>query len=311
MFSIHPKEAVLKQYGLTDTDLQSQIQTYLQGTVVGSILEKEQLTDINLMFPENYKTPIENVKTLKISTPTGDFFPLTTFADFTTQQGISEIERENLQTMGVVTARLNQRDLGSVMKDIKTELAKINLPQSYQIEYGGSYAEQQQSFNELLMILILGGLLVFAVVLFMFRNLLLSVMVLLIGVLGVSGSALALYLTQTPLNVGSYTGIIMIIGIIGEASIFTIYLFLDDVQRMPYKEAIIHSISARLRPKLMTAISAIVALTPLALGIGTGAQMHQPLAIAVIGGFVIGLPLLLIVLPTLIYKFVKMNTNQK
>ncbi len=311
MFSIHPKEAVLKQYGLTDTDLQSQIQTYLQGTVVGTILEKEQLTDINLMFPENYKTPIENVKALKISTPSGDFFPLTTFADFTTQQGISEIERENLQTMGVVTARLNQRDLGSVMKDIKTELAKINLPQSYQIEYGGSYAEQQQSFNELLMILILGGLLVFAVVLFMFRNLLLSVMVLLIGVLGVSGSALALYLTQTPLNVGSYTGIIMIIGIIGEASIFTIYLFLDDVQRMQYKEAIIHSISARLRPKLMTAISAIVALTPLALGIGTGAQMHQPLAIAVIGGFVIGLPLLLIVLPTLIYKFVKINTNQE
>jgi multidrug efflux pump subunit AcrB len=103
----------------------------------------------------------------------------------------------------------------------------------------------------------------------------------------------------------------MIIGIIGEASIFTIYLFLDDVQRMQYKEAIIHSISARLRPKLMTAISAIVALTPLALGIGTGAQMHQPLAIAVIGGFVIGLPLLLIVLPTLIYKFVKINTNQE
>lgn len=311
MFSIHPKEAVLKQYSLTDTDLQSQIQTYLQGSVVGTILEKEQLTDINLMFPENYKTPIEKIKDLKISTPSGDFFPLTTFADYTIQQGISEIERENLQTMGVVTARLNQRDLGSVMKDIKTELAKINLPQSYQIEYGGSYAEQQQSFNELLMILILGGLLVFAVVLFMFRNLLLSVIVLLIGVLGVSGSALALYLTQTPLNVGSYTGIIMIIGIIGEASIFTIYLFLDDVKRMPYKEAIIHSISARLRPKLMTAISAIVALTPLALGIGTGAQMHQPLAIAVIGGFVIGLPLLLIVLPTLIYKFVKMNTNQE
>jgi len=311
MFSIHPKEAVLKQYGLTDTDLQSQIQTYLQGTVVGTILEKEQLTDINIMFPENYKTPLEKIKDLKISTPSGDFFSLSTFADFTTQQGVSEIERENLQTMGVVTARLNQRDLGSVMKDIKTELSKMSLPQSYQIEYGGSYAEQQKSFNELLMIFLLGALLVFTVVLFMFRNLLLSIIVLFVGILGVSGSVLALFLTQTPLNVGSYTGIIMIIGIIGEASIFTIYLFLDDVKRMQYKEAIIHSISARLRPKLMTAISAIVALSPLALGIGSGAQMHQPLAIAVIGGFVIGLPLLLIVLPTLIYKFVKMNTNQK
>jgi len=311
MFSIHPKEAVLKQYGLTDTDLQSQIQTYLQGTVVGSILEKEQLTDINLMFPENYKTPIEKIKDLKISTPSGNFFALSTFADYTIQQGISEIKRENLQTMGVVTARLNQRDLGSVMKDIKTELSKINLPQSYRIEYGGSYAAQQKSFNELLIILILGALLVFAVVLFMFRNLLFSIIVLFVGLLGVSGSVLALFLTQTPLNVGSYTGIIMIIGIIGENSIFTIHRYLYFLKEDTAKVAIKQAVSTRLRPILITVFSAVVALSPLALGIGTGAQMHQPLAIAVIGGFVIGLPLLLIVLPMLIYKFVKINTNKE
>lgn len=309
MFSVHPKESILKQFGLSDSDLQNQIQTYLQGTISGSILEKEQLTDINVLFPENYKTPIENIKDLKICTSSGDYFPLTTFADFTILNGVAEIERENLQTMGVVTARLNNRDLGSVMKDIKSELSKIDLPPSYQIEYGGSFAEQQKSFNELLMILILGGMLIFTVVLFMFRNLLLSIIVIFTSVLGISGSVLALYLTQTPLNVGSYTGIIMIIGILGEASIFTIYLFLDDAKKMSTEVAIIHSISARLRPKLMTAVSAIVALTPLALGIGTGAQMHQPLAIAVIGGFIFGLPLLLIVLPTLIYKFVKITPN--
>lgn len=307
MFNIYPKEAVLKQFRLSDSNLQSQIQTYLQGTISGSILEKEQMTNINVLFTENYKTPIEKIKELKICTSSGDFFPLSTFADFSILTGVAEIERENLQTMGVVTARLNQRDLGSVMRDIKNELSKINLPASYQIEYGGSYAEQQKSFNELLMILILGGMLIFTVILFMFRHLLLSTIVLFTSILGISGSILALYLTQTPLNVGSYTGIIMIIGIIGESSIFTIYLYLDDVKKMHYKEAIIHSISARLRPKLMTAISAIVALSPLALGIGTGAQMHQPLAIAVIGGFIFGLPLLLIVLPTLIYKFVKIT----
>jgi len=309
MFSVHPKESILKQFGLSDSDLQNQIQTYLQGTISGSILEKEQLTDINVLFPENYKTPIEKIKDLKICTSSGDYFPLTTFADFTILNGVAEIERENLQTMGVVTARLNNRDLGSVMKDIKSELSKIDLPPSYQIEYGGSFAEQQKSFNELLMILILGGMLIFTVVLFMFRNLLLSIIVIFTSVLGISGSVLALYLTQTPLNVGSYTGIIMIIGILGEASIFTIYLFLDDAKKMSTEVAIIHSISARLRPKLMTAIGAIVALTPLALGIGTGAQMHQPLAIAVIGGFIFGLPLLLIVLPTLIFKFVKITPN--
>tara|TARA_R110000868_G_scaffold83058_6_gene234732 strand:+ start:30239 stop:33250 length:3012 start_codon:yes stop_codon:yes gene_type:complete len=308
LFNVHPKETILKQYGLSANDLQTQIQTYIQGTIAGAILEKEQLTNIRVLFPENYKTPIDKLKDVKISTPSGNYFPLSTFADFSILKGVSEIKRENLQTMGIVTARLNNRDLGSVMKDIKNELSKINLPSSYQIEYGGSYAEQQKSFSELLLILILGGLLVFTVILFMFRNPLLSFLVIFISVLGISGSVLALYFTNTPLNVGSYTGIIMIIGIIGEASIFTIYLFLEDVKQLPYKEAVIHSISARLRPKLMTAISAIVALTPLALGIGTGAQMHQPLAIAVIGGFIIALPLLLVVLPTLIYKFVKIKS---
>ncbi|PKP12868.1 MAG: acriflavine resistance protein B [Bacteroidetes bacterium HGW-Bacteroidetes-3] len=305
MFSIHPKEAILKQYGLTDMDLQNQVQTYIEGVVAGTILEKEQLTNIRVLHPENYKTPIEKLKQAKISTISGDYLPLSTFAKFSMRPGVAEIERENLQTMGVVTARLNNRDLGSVMADIKTELSKVNLPPSYQIEYGGSYAEQQKSFSELLLILILGGLLVFTVVLFMFRHFLLSLLVIFVSVLGISGSVLALYITNTPLNVGSYTGIIMIIGILGEASIFTIYLFLAEAKKIGKENAIIYSISVRLRPKLMTVISAIVALLPLALGIGTGAQMHQPLAIAVIGGFIIALPLLLIILPTLIFKFIK------
>lgn len=309
MFKIHPKEAILKQYGLTDVALQIQVQTYLEGTVAGSILEKEQLTNIRVLHPENYKTPLEKLKNAEISTATGEYLPLSTFAEFSIEPGVSEIDRENLQTMGVVTARLNNRDLGSVMKDIKKELSKISLPSSYQIEYGGSYAEQQKSFKELLMILIIGGLLVFTVVLFMFKNIKISLSVLLVSALGISGSIIALYLTNTPLNVGSYTGIIMIIGIIGENSIFTIHKFLDENKNNSTNKAMRLAVSARLRPSLMTVLAAIVALTPLALGIGTGAQMHQPLAIAVIGGFVLALPLLLIVLPTLIYKSIQINKD--
>nr|WP_291975519.1 efflux RND transporter permease subunit [Lutibacter sp.] len=173
----------------------------------------------------------------------------------------------------------------------------------------GSYAEQQKSFKELLMILIIGGLLVFTVVLFMFKNIKISLSVLLVSALGISGSIIALYLTNTPLNVGSYTGIIMIIGIIGENSIFTIHKFLDENKNNSTNKAMRLAVSARLRPSLMTVLAAIVALTPLALGIGTGAQMHQPLAIAVIGGFVLALPLLLIVLPTLIYKSIQINKD--
>jgi multidrug efflux pump subunit AcrB len=144
------------------------------------------------------------------------------------------------------------------------------------------------------------SLLVFSVILFLFRQIKVALLILLIAVLGISGSYLALYLTGIPLNVGSYTGLIMIVGIIGENSIFTFLQFRESLHERSVDESIVYSISTRLRPKLMTALGAIIALMPLALGIGTGAQLHQPLAISVIGGFIIALPLLLIVLPTML-----------
>jgi CzcA family heavy metal efflux pump len=309
MIRIVPNENRLRQFGLTPSDLQAQIETYLSGTVVGSIPEKEQFTDIRLIFPINNKMSVEKIRQIKICTSSGEYLPIDLFAGITISNGIPEIERENLQTMGVVTARLNERDLGSVMKDIQKKLSKMPLPPSYQIVYGGAYAEQQQSFAELLKILIAAGLLVFTVVLFMFKDLKISLVVIFISVLGIAGSLMALYFTGTPLNVGSYTGLIMIIGIIGENSIFTVQQFLSELKSTTVSGALIYAISARLRPKLMTATAAIVALAPLALGIGTGAQMHQPLAIAVIGGLIIALPLLLIVLPGML-KLVIQNKKQ-
>ena len=297
MLSLVPKEDKLKQYGLTSDDLHAQIETYLEGTIIGSIPEKEQLTNIRMIYPGNNHIPIEKLKDVKICTPTGDYFPVSFFADFSIKSGVAQIDRENLQTMSMITARLNGIDLGAGMEAIQKKLQSINLPPSYQIVYAGSYAQQQKSFAELLKILILGALLVFTVVLFMFKSLKISLTVLFLSLLGISGSMLAMYFTGTPLNVGSYTGLIMIIGIIGENAIFTIQQFLFELKKSNVNNALGFAISARLRPKLMTATGAIIALTPLAVGIGSGAKMHQPLAIAVIGGLIIALPLLLIVLP--------------
>jgi multidrug efflux pump subunit AcrB len=208
--------------------------------------------------------------------------------------------------MAAVTARLDGSDLGTVMKDIQRSINEnIHLPEGYHITYGGAYAEQSQSFHELMIILITACLLVFAVILFIFKDFRISLLILFISVLGISGSYIALYITHTPLNVGSYTGLIMIIGIIGENAIFTFQQFAAERKKNSSEKAIVFAIATRLRPKLMTAFGAIIALMPLAFGIGTGAQLHQPLAIAVIGGFVVALPLLLIVFPTLlkiIYK---------
>lgn len=151
-------------------------------------------------------------------------------------------------------------------------------------------------------------MLVFTVILFMFRDIKVAFTILLVSVLGICGSYILLYITGTALNVGSYTGIIMMVGIIGENAIFTYLQYHESLLAMSRKHALIYAISTRLRPKLMTAIGAVIALLPLAMGIGTGAQLHQPLAIAVIGGFIVALPLLLIVLPTFIYRIKPSHT---
>ncbi|GAC1419361.1 MAG: efflux RND transporter permease subunit [Flavisolibacter sp.] len=299
--SILPNTAALAQYGLTPQGLQTQVQLALQGTQIGGILEKEQLSVVRVKYPSTQQG-VEAINKMQIFLPSGRLMPISNVAQIRVNSGDAEIARENLQAMGVITGRLDNRDLGSVMKDVQQKVnAGLVLPQGYHIVYGGAYADQQQSFHELLMILVTSSLLVFGVILFLFKDFLVALSILFIAVLGISGSYLALYLTNTPLNVGSYTGLIMIVGIIGENAIFTYLQFRESFhQNGNVDESIIYSISTRLRPKLMTALGAIIALMPLALGIGTGAQLHQPLAIAVIGGFIIALPLLLIVLPSML-----------
>jgi CzcA family heavy metal efflux pump len=304
--NVTPDFKKLAQYQLTPADLQYQLQTQLEGNVIGSIQEKEQLTDVRMIYPDAAKTSIENVRSQNVFLPGGKLKPLSDLASIDISEGSAEIERENLQSMVAVTARLEERDLGSVMKDVqKTIHANLNLPQGYHIKYGGEFEEQEKSFNELLLILFLASTLVFLLILFLFRDVKASFIILFLSVLGVSGSLLALYLTGTPLNVGSYTGLIMIVGIIGENAIFTFQQFMNNLKTKDVKDAVVAAVSVRLRPNLMTALGAIIALMPLALGIGTGAQLHQPLAIAVIGGFIIALPILLIVFPAILFRVYK------
>lgn len=306
--SIIPNYSKLAQYNLNPTILQSQAQAALEGNVVGSLYETQQLVPIRAVYPGNRYLSVQNIKDLNIFLPNGKLIPISQLANVDLRPGDAEINRQDLQSMGVITARLENSDLGTVIPAIqKNIINKVNLPQGYHVEYGGAYAEQQKSFKELLIILITSSLLVFSVILFLYKQFRIAFLILVLAVLGIGGSFLALYFTKTPLNVGSYTGLIMIVGIIGENAIFTFLQFkqraidnLNASKENSIDEAIIYAISTRLRPKLMTALGAIIALMPLALGIGAGAQLHQPLAIAVIGGFLIALPLLLIVLPSML-----------
>jgi len=300
--TIIPDQEKLARFNITPIDFQDQLQAYNEGVPAGQVMEGEQMLTILLRFTDFKVNSLESIRSRPIFAPDGSFRPLQDFARIELSKGDPDITREDLKSNVVVTARLENRDLGSAIQEIKNEISqKIFLSSGCYIVYGGTYAEQQSSFRELLLILISAIVLVFAVLLFLFRNLRISLLIIFISILGIGGCIWALFITGIQLNVGSYTGIIMIVGIIAENAIFTVNQFLATYRVTgDVDKAIGYAISLRIRPKLMTAIGAILALTPLAMGIGIGAQMQQPLAIAVIGGFIAAIPLLLFVFPSLL-----------
>ena len=301
--SVIPDEAKLARYHLSAADLQTQLKAYNEGVQVGEVQSEEQMLHILLRFTNFKENSLEKILGQPIFAPDGSFRPLKDFARVELSAGTPDITREDLKSNIVVTARLENRDLGGAINDIKTTLDRdLLLPAGYYVVYGGTWAQQQSSFRELLMILLAATVLVFSVLLFLFRDFRIALLVIFISVLGTAGCIWALYITGIQLNVGSYTGIIMIVGIIAENAIFTVNQFWVNMKSSDgdVDASIQYAISLRIRPKLMTAIGAILALTPLALGIGVGAQMQQPLAIAVIGGFVMAMPLLLFVFPSLL-----------
>jgi len=305
----NPDQNMISRFSLNPEELQFQLQNLVEGNVIGSIMEKEQLTDIRLFSTKQKNKDVNEIANSFIYLPDGTTMQLRDLVKVNIKTGVAEINRENLKTLVMVTGRLSKRDLGSVINDIRNKInSKIFLPQGFTITYGGAYAEQQQSFRELLIILATAGLLVLSILLILFRDVKGSIIILFISLLGLAGSFLALYITDIPLNVGSYTGVIMIVGIIAENATFTFHQFKSFLKDNNVNDAVLKAISLRLRPNLMTALGAIIALMPLALALGSGAQLHQPLAVAVTGGFIIGLPILIFVFPVLL-KFSYRNTE--
>jgi len=292
--------------GVTPQYVSDYITTALWGTVATNVREGEKVVNIRVMMPSSETATVKKLELLQIVTPSGLVVPLKSIARIHIVGGQAEIDRENLRQMLAVTGRISGRDLGSVMRDVKAELAKkLTLPPGTTISYGGVYRNQQESFKGLLMVLLMAVALVFTVMILEFESLavpLIIYSVILPSFFGVLG---LLYLTKTPLNISSLMGTIMIVGIVAENGIFVVHYIQDALKNgHSIKEAVIKAGSLRIRPILMTALAAILALMPLALGLGTGAQMHKPLAIAIIGGFSLSVFLLIIVLPVVYYVFV-------
>jgi multidrug efflux pump subunit AcrB len=245
---------------------------------------------------------LDTIQNTIFNSATGKLATLGSLAQITQLPPQNEIRRENLQQLITVTARLEGSDLGTAIAKVQQTIASMHLPPEVRIEYGGTYQEQQQSFRELLRVLVLSLALVFGVLLAEFRNFSAPIAILTSSVLSIAGVVLALLVTRTTFNVASFMGLIMVIGIVAKNGI----LLLDADERYRHeggsaREAMVHAAQRRLRPILMTAMAAICGMLPLAFALGSGSQMLQPLAIAVIGGLVISMILSLIVTPVIYY----------
>jgi multidrug efflux pump subunit AcrB len=197
-----------------------------------------------------------------------------------------------------VTARLEGTNLGSAMADVQKTVSALHLPSSIRVEYGGTYEEQQRSFHDLVLVLILAVLLLFIVLLFEFGTFAAPVAILSSALLSTSGVFIALLITRTTFNISSFMGMIMVIGIVAKNGI----LLLDADQKMrglgvSAEDAMLQAGRRRLRPIVMTALATVAGMLPLAFALGAGSQMLQPLAIAVIGGVLISMVLSLIITP--------------
>jgi CzcA family heavy metal efflux pump len=299
----HVNPAVAARLGFTPMEVAEDATSILDGvTTTDPLITNGRPYTIRVRLGDETRGSLDAIQNTVFNSSTGKTASLGSVAEIEQLPPQDEVRRENLQRLIVVTGRLEGSDLGSAMRRVQEVVDGLHLPANVRVEYGGTYAEQQKSFQDLEKVLILALVLVFGVLLAEFRNFWAPIAILTSSVLSISGVVFALLITNTTFNVASFMGLIMVIGIVAKNGI--LLLDADEkarAQGADAREAMVHAAQRRLRPILMTAIAAVCGMLPLAFALGTGSQMLQPLAIAVIGGLAVSMILSLIVTPAVYY----------
>jgi CzcA family heavy metal efflux pump len=296
--------------GFTPQEIEIDASAILQGEPATTpVVVNDRSYTIRVRFPQETRASLDQIRnTMITSSSTGKTATLGSLAVFQNEIGQTEIQREDLQRDVAVTGRFDGVSLGKGMEMVQQAVTEMQLPPEIRVVYGGTYAEQQKSFKDLLVVLGLAVILVFTVLLFEFRTFAAPTAILASALLSTSGVFLALLITGTTFNISSFMGLIMVIGIVAKNGI----LLLDADERfrldgLSAREAMIEAGARRLRPILMTALATIAGMIPLSLAIGSGSQMLQPLAIGVIGGILASMVLSLIVTPAVHYYLSREN----
>jgi CzcA family heavy metal efflux pump len=307
--SLRVRAADAQRFGMNADDVAAAVGTALFGRTASNVLEGDRTVAIRVLADPKQLDRLDKIRELPIRSPAGTTVLLSQVADVREEPGELELRRDDLRQTVAVTARLEGRDLGGAMQEIREKLSRDPTLPPGTVEYGGLYEQQRESFRNLLVVLTAAVLLVFIVLLLEFGSYRAPLAIVLGAVLALIGSVLALWLTGTSLNIISFLGGIIGVGIVAKNGI----LMLDSVEHLradgvPLEDALVRSGRRRLRPVLMTSFATALGMLPLAKGIGSGADMLRPLAIAVIGALAFSVLLSLVATPTF-YLFMSRTTR--
>ena len=310
MFTVD--SAVAARAGFSRQEIEQSAAAILQGEqATTSVVVDDRSYGIRVRFPADTRASLESIRNTMLVSATGKTATIGSMSKMVEIPGQTEIRRENVQRLVAVTARFEGINLGDGMNKVQEAVAGMNIPPNIRVQYGGQFQEQQKSFKDLTVVLILAVILVFTVLLFEFGNFAAPIAVVSSALLSSSGVFFALLITHTTFNLSSFMGLIMVIGIVAKNGI----LLLDADQRfrasgVSAEESMILAGERRLRPIMMTALATVAGMIPLALAWGAGSQMLQPLAIAVIGGVFASMVLSLVVTPA-VRHFIGGGSRQK
>ena len=323
---VRPNRVALARLGLTEQDVKNQLNAALYGQVATTLPEQDRITDIRVRYPDRVRFDRDRLEQLPIAlppaadsktasggkpaaagTPPPGFVMLGQVATIRLERSPNELHRENQQPVLTVTGDDENLDLGKINRELESKLSKMDFPRGYRWELAGEYRAQQETFASLSMVLLAAVALVFLLLGFQFRSLTLPLLIFLSQPISLASALGALWITGTPLNVSSYMGAILLIGLDVKNGIILIeYIGQLRAEGSSLHAALIHAGRIRFRPILMTSLATILGLLPLAMGFGPGAQMQQPLAIAVIGGLTVNMLVTRLLIPVgyLVQRFV-------
>jgi len=295
--------AEANRVGLTAEQISTAAMGALLGSPAGEVRLEDRSIGVRVRAPDSVRFNPNRLRTLPIvSTQTGATVTLGTLAEFQPTETRAELLREDQQQMIAMTADVTGRSLGSVVNDVKQVLASNRPPGGVRVEIGGQYASQQEAFRGFLIVLGLAVACVITVMVLQFQSFIEPMVVLLAAPLSFVGAMVLLLLTGTPLNVSSFMGLILLVGLIVKNGIILLDFTRHRMQTedVPLERALVEAGGVRLRPILMTTLCTLFGLLPLALGLGAGSELQKPLALAVIGGLTLSTPITLFVVPTLL-----------